>query len=167
MKKSLLALPVAIVFFAVLLSGCDDNPYYSRVYNVYYMADTTGTDVPVSAKTYRAIKNSVDSMIRTMQSYVAGAWYETALKSEYSESEAEAQMDSDAVEKFGQYSKVYQTDIGNINSAFQKKLEDSAAALADESATISYTARYYLVKINDADSAVTVSVTDPYVISNE
>ena len=92
---------------------------------------------------------------------------ETASKTDYATLEAaNKQMDSDAVAKFATYSSVFQTNVRKVDSTFQAALKKDSAALSKENATIRYTARYYLRRYNDNDTAVVFRVSEPYVIKN-
>jgi hypothetical protein len=166
MKKYLTVI-AALTSAALLLSSCLDQTYYKRVFEVYYLADTTGTSIPASATHYRAAKAKLDSLCRKMEYTVEGAWMETASKTDYATLEAaNNQMDSDAVAKFATYSSVFQTNVRKVDSTFQTALKKDSAALSKENATIRYTARYYLRRYNDNDTAVVFRVSEPYVIKN-
>lgn len=166
MKRSFAIIAATIAVFTAVLTGCTDEPYYQRLYNVYYLADTSGTSIPASAVTYRAIKKSMDTLATSLQYYVSGAWYETELKSDYAADKAEEKMDADAKLKFAEYGIAYEKNIHKLDSMFRKKLDDNAAALEKENATVSYSCKYYLVKVSDTDSVKVVSSTVPYVIEN-
>ena len=165
--KRFFTVSAALTVAALLLSSCLDQTYYKRVFEVYYLADTTGTSIPASATHYRAVKAKLDSMCRKMEYTVEGAWMETASKTDYPAVEAaNKQMDSDAVVKFNAYSAVFLANIRKVDSTFHASLKNDSAALSKENATIVYTARYYLRRYDDNDSAKVFKTSSPYIIRN-